>query len=290
LSKTKNGEETMENNNTQDNGVALADDQKGLFANAAEVGNDQAEASKVSQDAKDQAESKEEPQSPTQKSELEQLQLELEKSQKIAKEHKRLAHQAGSKFGRLKKELGERLTSAGDFSQDEVEGLFKAIEETVGTSSVDEEDDDSQMANTFYGDILKKVAKELPTVKKYTKDEKLQNKLNAFIFFADHGSDQEKEDLAYELNELRDDPAELTRRVLEIGEFHRDDYFGEIEDAGGLPSYIKKNREEKKKLQKTIDKLKDSMSIYDQSNSQKILNSGPNKETAKSLSEMFSRQ
>ena len=33
----------MENNNTQDNGVALADDQKGLFANAAEVGNDQAE-------------------------------------------------------------------------------------------------------------------------------------------------------------------------------------------------------------------------------------------------------
>lgn len=283
-------EEIMENHNTQDNGMALADDQKGLFTNAAEVANDQAEASKVSQDAKDQAESKDERQAPAQKSELEQLQLELEKAQKIAKEYKHQTRLAGSKFGRLKKELGERLTSAGDFSQDEVEGFFKAVEETVGTSSVDEEDDDdSQMANTFYAEILKKVAKELPTVKKYTKDDKLQNKLNAFIFFADHGSDQEKEDLAYELNELRDDPAELTRRVLEIGEFHRDDYFGEIEDAGGLPSYIKKNREEKKKLQKTIDKLKDSMSIYDQSGSQKILNSGSHKEAVKSLHEQFSR-
>ena len=64
---------------------------------------------------------------------------------------------------------------------------------------------------------------------------------------------------------------------------------GEIEDAGGLPSYIKKNREEKKKLQKTIDKLKDSMSIYDQSGSQKILNSGSHKEAVKSLHEQFSR-
>jgi|GEM_PF-3326531 len=289
----------MENDSTKDNGLTLADDQRGLFKekDAATDGKTKesqgSEDSQASNVSKGQQSSKEEPQSPATgqpKGELEQLQLELEKAQKAAKEHKRMAHAAGSKLGRLKKEVSERLVTSGDLDQEEVASLFRDIDERMGTSSAEEEDESGSGANTFYADILKKVAKELPTVKKYTKDEKLQNKLNAFIFFADHGSDKEKEELAYELDELRDDPAELTRRVLEIGEFHRDEYFGEIEEAGGLPSYVKKNREEKKRLQKTIDKLKESNAIYDQDGSQKILSSGSNKDAARDIHAILSRQ
>jgi hypothetical protein len=116
---------------------------------------------------------------------------------------------------------------------------------------------------TLFAPIFKVANKELENILKYTDDEHLQDKVNAFDYFLSVGSKEEIQQVLEDLTDLLDNPLKLARKMLSIGqEVYEESYKG-IKEAGGFKNYLSKKEEEIEKLRKKVDKLEKKLLQYE---------------------------
>lgn len=107
----------------------------------------------------------------------------------------------------------------------------------------------------------------------YDHDELFRKKLSAFDFLIQNSSEEEIEDIADELEEFKNNPLKLVKKMYMMGENYYNEIYKDLDEAGGLKQFVYEKNEEIKRLRKKLDKLEKKRlesSDYDESTNFKI--------------------
>lgn len=191
--------------------------------------------------------------------EISKIRSELEKAQKMGRDHQKFAHRSRHQLSQVKK-LVQSFTEDGTLTQSEAKVLLETMAAEPDDADLPEE---SQSSQHPFAPIFKIANQELENLRKYSNDSQLTAKINAFDYFLAVAEPQEVETAYGDLMELIDDPLALTRKMLEIGQTAYEDSYEEIQNAGGFKAFVLKKKEEVEKLKKKIDKLEKKLSQYE---------------------------
>jgi hypothetical protein len=203
-------------------------------------------------------------------SEVELLKKDVEKNKKSLLDAQKWGTKNSQKIKYTLKKLNALIENA-SFTEDEekeVLDLKKMLE-----SDVDAPFEEDKAANANQHPISKyiDIASEKLGVMKELSDEpeSFHKKYRAFeISLLDYKPD-EMELLADELDELKDNPVKLAKKIMDIGEQYYNEYYKEFEETGGFRNLIQKRNKENEKLKKDIDKLKKKLLNYEDFDSPK---------------------
>lgn len=190
--------------------------------------------------------------------EVEALRKKLEKTEKTLAENHKYGRSNAQKVRNALKTV-QRFADDGLLAEEEAKELL----ETLHSEGEETEEEDAAKYQAMpFAPIFNVANKELENILKYTDDEHLQDKVNAFDYFLSVGSKEEIEQVLEDLTELLDDPLKLARKMLSIGqEVYEESYKG-IRQAGGFKNYLSSKDQEIEKLQKKIDKLEKKLLQY----------------------------
>jgi len=194
--------------------------------------------------------------------EAEAFHSETEKVKKELESTKRWGHANSQKLKRALVQT-KAFIENGDLSEEEGDRLLDILQSSVASGDEESNLGDDKNPNPFVK-IFKIANSELENIRKYTDDPLLQEKINAFDYFiAVMASSSEREELLEAFNELIDQPIHLTKKLLNIGKTVYEESYRDIQEAGGLKSYLVKKDAQIEKLTKTIDKLSKKLSQYE---------------------------
>jgi len=192
-------------------------------------------------------------------SELNILKEELQKTQKRLSENQQYGRQNAQKVKNALK-ITQTMVSEGLLTDEEAKGLM----ETLQRDGEDTETEEYHKGDSHpFAPIFKMANTELENIRKYTDDEFLQDKVDAFDYFLSVSSKEEIEEALEELTELMDNPVKLTKKMLSIGQKAYEESYKEIKEAGGFKHYLSKKSQEVEKLRKKIDKLEKKLAQYE---------------------------
>jgi hypothetical protein len=191
-------------------------------------------------------------------SSLTRLQMDLEKTRKLMKETQRWGHQNSKKVREASRSV-KALVDSGSLTEDEAQGILSVLQSEV------EEDDEIQapaVQNPF-ASLFQVANRELENIRKYSEDDLLQDKIEAFDFLLSVSSKEEVSDIFETLADLEDNPVKLTRKMIALGQEAYEDSYRAIKEAGGIKDYLSSQNNQIEKLQKKIDKLEKKLSQYE---------------------------
>lgn len=203
-------------------------------------------------------------------SEVDLLKKDVEKNKKSLLDAQKWGTKNSQKLKYTLKKINTLIENA-SFTEDEereVLELKKMLE-----SDVDAPFEEDKAANTNQHPISKYIdiaSEKLGVMKELSDDpDSFYKKYRAFeISLLDYKPD-EMELLADELDELKDNPIKLAKKIMDIGEQYYNDYYKEFEELGGYRNIIQNKNKENEKLQKVIDKLKKKLLSYEDFDSPK---------------------
>ena len=187
------------------------------------------------------------------------LKSDLEQARKTITENQRYGRQKSQQLKQVRNVVQD-MENSGVLTRTEAQSLLDVLSQDPSVEDTEE----SEPASTHpFAPIFKVANQELEHLRKYSNDAHLEAKVNAFDYFLAISSPDEVQEAFEELIELIDDPLQLTRKMLEIGQKAYEDSFEEIHSAGGFKSFMLKKKEEIEKLNKKIDKLEKKLSQYE---------------------------
>ena len=192
--------------------------------------------------------------------ELEQLRSDLAKTQKRLTENQQYGRQNAQ---RLKNALRitQDLVAEGSLSEDEALRLRDSLEHDSQEDLSFQEKSDR--ASHPFSRFFKVANIELENIRKYTGDTLLDEKIKAFDYYLSTASLEEREQLLEEFEDLKDQPLELTRKMLTLGQKVYEESYRDIQEAGGFKGYIAKKQAEITTLTKTVEKLTKKLLQYE---------------------------
>lgn len=189
---------------------------------------------------------------------VQKLKSDLEKSQKLMKETQRWGHQNSMKVKEASKSV-KSLIENGALSEEEARGILSVLQ----SEGNDEEEMPLSASHHPFASLFQIANRELEHIRKYTDDEHLQDKIEAFDFLLSVSPQEEAEDILETLADLENDPVKLTRKMLSLGQEAYQDSYKAIKEAGGIKNYLAFQNNEIEKLNKKIDKLEKKLSQYE---------------------------
>ena len=198
-----------------------------------------------------------------QPSELDVLRKKLEKTEKTLAENHKYGRSNAQKVKNALKTV-QRFADDGLLAEEEAKELLGTLYSEGEEGTEDEGAYQTSASQTSpFAPIFKVANKELENILKYTDDQFLQDKVNAFDYFLSVGSKEEIEQVLEDLTDLLDDPLKLARKMLSIGQEVYEESYRSIKAAGGFKNYLSVKDQEIEKLQKKIDKLEKKLLQYE---------------------------
>ena len=186
--------------------------------------------------------------------EIQSLKEELEKTQKRLTENQNYGRQNAQRLKTALKVTRE-FVEEGSLSEEEAAKLLSSLE-------TDTEEDVSSYASHPFSKVLVTANKELENIRKYTDDDRLDDKVAAFDYFLLVAPKEEQQQALEDLTDLLDNPLTLAKKMLAIGQSYETSY-REMKDAGGLQGMIATKDQTILNLRKNIDKLTKKVAQYE---------------------------
>ena len=196
--------------------------------------------------------------------EIQTLKEELEKTHKRLTENQQYGRQNAQRLKNALK-ITRELVEEGSLSDEEAAKLQDSLQSDA------EEDDSSSPSPSHshshshlhpFGKVLAAANKELEFIRKYTDDERLDDKVGAFDYFLLVAPTEEREQALEDLTDLLDTPLKLAKKMLSIGQGYEKSY-REMKAAGGIQGMITKKDQDIDNLHKSIDKLTKKLAQYE---------------------------
>ena len=187
--------------------------------------------------------------------EIQSLKEELEKTQKRLTENQNYGRQNAQRL-KTAWTVTREFVEEGSLSEEEAAKLLGSLE------SGDTEEDVSVPHNHPFGKVLTLANKELENIRKYTDDDRIDDKVGAFDYFLLVSSPEEREQALEDLTDLMDNPLALAKKMLSIGQTYETSY-RDMKDAGGIQGMIAKKDQNIDNLRKNIDKLTKKLAQYE---------------------------
>ena len=188
---------------------------------------------------------------------LEALQQELARTQKRLTENQQYGRHNAQRLKQALK-ITQELVQEGSLSEDEALRLKGALESEISETP---EDLGTTKGHPF-ARILSIANQELENIRRYTEDTSLDDKVRAFDHFLVIASPQDQEQALEELQEVRDQPLALAKKMLAFGQQYQSSYQA-MKKAGGLQALLEQKDQEIAILSKKLDKLTQKLSQYE---------------------------
>lgn len=176
----------------------------------------------------------------------EELLKEKEKLQKNLLETQKYATKKAQQAKISEKKI-QSLYERGALSEDEAQVLLAKSDEE--DSPFETEEDLPELAHYF-----KAATKEFENLKRYSDDESLEEKREAFNFIIANSSPESLLEMEKDLEPYKDNPVILAKKMLKVGEENLS-LFKEIKSLGGIKEYAKYKDEIISNKDKKIEKL-----------------------------------
>ena len=190
---------------------------------------------------------------------LKTLQAELTKTNKRLAETQAYGHKNSKRLKSALK-ITRELVENGSLSEAEAQSLVESLNNDDVEAGLGEY---SPYDTHPFGKVLKIANTELASLRKYSDDELLDDKVKAFDHFLSLASPEEVKDALEDLTDLIDDPIKLTKKMLAIGKRYYDEAYKDIASSGSVQNYIKQKHQEIDKLNRSIDKLTKKLAQYE---------------------------
>ena len=186
--------------------------------------------------------------------EIQTLKEELEKTHKRLVENQQYGRQNAQRLKSALK-LTKAFVEEGSLSEEEAIKLMGSLEH-------DDEADAYTHPTHPFGKVLATANKELDNIRKYTDDDRLDDKVAAFDYFLMVSSPEEREQALEDLTDLMDNPLTLAKKMLAIGQAHAHHY-RDMKEAGSLHGLITKKDQDILNLRKNLDKLTKKLAQFE---------------------------
>ena len=186
--------------------------------------------------------------------ELEALQQELTRTQKRLTENQQYGRHNAQRLKQALK-ITQELVQEGSLSEDEALRLKEALE-------TDAQEEVVASDPHPFARILSIANQELETIRRYTEDTSLDDKVRAFDHFLVIASPQDQEQALEDLQEVLDQPLALAKKMLAFGQQYQSSYQA-TKKAGGLQALLEQKDQEIATLSKKLDKLTQKLSQYE---------------------------
>lgn len=196
-------------------------------------------------------------------SEIELLKKDIEKSKKSLLDAQKWGTKNSQKVKYALKKINTLIESS-SFTEDEEKIALELREMLQADSGVEIEEEpgkDSSHPISKYIDIAKQ---KLEVMRELSDDPSVfYKKFRAFEMVLMDSKPDEVALLEDELDDLKDNPVKLAKRIMEIGEENYNNYYKEFEDSGGFRKIIQNKNKELEKAKNSIDKLKKKLLQYE---------------------------
>jgi cell division protein FtsB len=207
--------------------------------------------------------------------ESEPSEKETDKSQTEEKQPEAEEETSEERFSKERKTLEKRVNDSRQRMNDlnrQFKNFEKKIQQYQENGILSEEEAAGLLQETTHDDSTEEMTplqryaavwdKEIENIRKYGNEKDLDSYLEAFLHFAQNGTQQDIEDAFEAFKSLEKDDIALTRKMIEFGKRHHDDIFHKISSAGSLKNLMSNHQEEIQKYQKRIDKLEKEVQKY----------------------------
>lgn len=220
------------------------------------------EEKKEAEKPKDQNEEMEdeEDETPSDASELKKLKADIEKKEKALSDTRKWGNKNAQKVKEALK-IANKLVEDAYLDSTEANALLKAL--SSDPAEKEEEKHVFEESSTPLVNILRLARPELENIRRYTEDEILDKKVQAFDMLLNFATPEEKEDILDQVYALKDDPFKMTKHMLALGQRYYEDVCKDFLEAGGLRQYAEKQNQTIGNLRKKIDKLSKRLQEYE---------------------------
>lgn len=184
--------------------------------------------------------------------------VELGKLRKALNDSQKWGHTNNKRLKSVVK-IVSSLKESGVLTDDEFSNL-----NTYLTSDVEEPDiEEQQISKSPLDRFINSASKRLGDLREvFDEDPLFDKKVEAFDFFVKHATEQERDELAEELEDFDPNSLKLAKRLFQIGEKYYEENYKELDEAGGLKELVSIKNTELKRMQRKIDKLEKELSQY----------------------------
>lgn len=194
---------------------------------------------------------KEEPEEDDKASSLEQ---ELEKTKKSLLESQKWGTKNSQKAKAALKRVNALLEST-NFTSEE-EDQIKSLRDILQLDSVPEEIEEEPKNSHPIDKFISVAAPKLEIMRELAENAEIFDKeKKAFNFMIMDTPDEELELLLEELDDLKDEPIKLAKKIMELGRENYINYYEDFYKYGGFRKTLKKKNKEIEKLKNEVDKL-----------------------------------
>ncbi len=195
--------------------------------------------------------------------------IETEKLKKALNDSQKWGHTNNRRLKNAVKMINS-LKDAGALADDD----FSKLHDLLHSDADDEPLQNATLNETPISNLLQIANQRVIDLEEiYDHDPLFRKKLSAFDFLIQNSSEEEIEDIADELDEFKNNPLKLVKKMYMMGESYYNEVYKDLDEAGGLKQFITEKNEEIKKLRKKVDKLEKKhleSSDYDESTNYRI--------------------
>lgn len=221
------------------------------------------ESDKKDKKSSKKEEAKDDEEEPEENTEISSLKKEVESTKKSLLESQKWGTKNSQKVKYALKKINSLMENV-SFTEDE-ENELNAIREMLQGdmgSPIEEEKEEAEVLHPI-SKYVSLARDKLEIMQELSDDpESFKKKFKAFEMVILDSTPQEMELLKEELEELKDSPLQLAKKIMNLGEENYNN-FVELEKAGGYRKIIESKNKEIKKLNDHIDKIKKKMKEYE---------------------------
>lgn len=176
---------------------------------------------------------------------------EIEKLKKALQDNQKWGHNNNRKLKKLVKVLNS-LKEQDLLSEEEVGQL----DNIMNLESEEDESNSLPISNDPLINLIQIADKRLMDLRDIYEDDPLfEKKQDAFGELINNSTQEEREDILDELEPLKNSPLKLAKKMYAMGAKFYEEFYKDIDDAGGIKGMVAKKNEELARLQKKVDKL-----------------------------------
>jgi DNA repair exonuclease SbcCD ATPase subunit len=183
--------------------------------------------------------------------------VEVEKLKKALNDSQKWGHSNNKRLKSVTKMISS-LKEDGAITEDE----FTKLNDLLRSDAPEPEIEILEESKDPFVNLIQKANTRISDLEDISDDPLFKNKAAAFLELLKNSSDDEKEDILDQLEEFKDNPLKLAKKMYGMAENFYNEFYKDLDASGGIKGFVSQKNSEIQRLQKKIDKLERKLLEY----------------------------
>lgn len=183
--------------------------------------------------------------------------VELDKLKKALNDSQKWGHSNNKRLKSVTKMIAS-LKEEGILTEDE----FVKLNDLLIQDAPEPEIEQVEESKDPFVNLIQKANTRIKDLEEISDDPLFKNKAAVFELYIQNCTEEERENILDELEELKDTPLKLAKKMYSIAESFYNEFYKDLDSAGGIKGFVSQKNSEIQRLQKKVDKLEKKLLEY----------------------------